>query len=69
MAVLIEHVVGHLVHEVMQPDQIGAADVHGGPMANPFDPFEMLDFVSAVIWLGLVVGFDIVCNFLGKNAN
>jgi hypothetical protein len=44
----IHRVVEHLCGEMMQAALVGAADIHAGPAANRFQPFENLDILGRV---------------------
>ena len=45
---LIDRVVHHLIHKVMQTPRSGAADVHPRALAHRFKTFQNLDLLSAV---------------------
>ncbi len=45
---LVHGVVEHLGHEVMERPLVGAADIHGGALADGLQPFEHLDIARGV---------------------
>jgi len=49
---LVDGVVHHLVHAVVQPALEGVADVHRRPFADRFQPFQNLDFRAIVGFRG-----------------
>ena len=50
---LVDGVVHHLVHQVVQAARPGRADVHAGALAHRFQPFEYLD-VRTIVMVGFV---------------
>ena len=49
---LVHGIVDHLGEEVMQRLLVGAADIHAGPPAYRFEPFQHLDVLCGVAQLG-----------------
>ena len=45
---LVDGVVHHLVHEMVQTAAVGAADVHGGPLAHGLQPFKDSDGIRCI---------------------
>jgi hypothetical protein len=43
---LVDRVVDHLVHEVVQALGPGGSDVHSGPLADGLESFEYLDVLA-----------------------
>jgi len=50
---LVHGVVEHLGHEMMQRPLVGAADIHGGALADGFQPLQHLDIARGV---GIIFG-------------
>jgi hypothetical protein len=49
----VDAVVHHLVHQVVQPIDTSAPDVHRRPLANGLQPLQDLDLLSSVPGCGL----------------
>ena len=54
--VLVDAVVHHLVHQVVQPLRTGRADIHGGALADGVQPFQDLNLIRRVPFFRLVQG-------------
>ena len=44
----VNRVIHDLIDQVMQGFQVGAANIHAGPPADSLEPFQDLNFFSAV---------------------
>ena len=52
---LIDGVVHNLKHQVMQPADVGAANVHPRPTPDRLEPFQHLDVFGSVSGLGATI--------------
>ena len=49
LEMLIDGVLHHFFHEMMQAGGAGAPDVHGGPLANAFESLQDLDILRVIL--------------------